>query len=67
MCKLGWWKEGSWDVRAYAAGHPRFPNDSTGRQLYDAGEFEAHRALGHEAAAALIRQSDLGHEARTIG
>ena len=29
ICKLGWWDGAPWDVRAYAAGHPAYPCDST--------------------------------------
>ena len=35
VCKLGWWASAPWDVRAYAAGHPAYPTDSTLEQLYD--------------------------------
>lgn len=51
VCKLGWWREAPWDVRAYAAGHPEYPGESTAEQLYDGTEFEAYRELG--AAAVL--------------
>jgi hypothetical protein len=51
VCKLGWWRNAPWDVRAYAAGHPEYPGESTAEQLYDGAEFEAYRALG--AAAVL--------------
>jgi hypothetical protein len=33
-------------VRAYAAGHPTYPADSTLDQLYDSAEFDAYRELG---------------------
>jgi hypothetical protein len=46
VCKLGWWTGAPWDVRAYAAGHPAYPTDSTLEQLYDAAEFDAYRELG---------------------
>jgi len=46
VCKLGWWKGAPWDVRAYAAGHPTYPTDSTLEQLYDSAEFDAYRELG---------------------
>jgi len=46
VCKLGWWDGAPWDVRAYAAGHPAYPCDSTLRQLYDGAEFEAYQELG---------------------
>ncbi len=51
VCKLGWWAGAPWDVRAYAAGHPSYPADSTLEQMYDAAEFEAYQELG--AAAVL--------------
>ena len=46
VCKLGWWTGAPWDVRAYAAGHPTYPADSTLDQLYDSAEFDAYRELG---------------------
>jgi hypothetical protein len=46
VCKLGWWTGAPWDVRAYAAGHPAYPADSTAEQLYDSAEFDAYRELG---------------------
>jgi hypothetical protein len=46
VCKLGWWTGAPWDVRAYAAGHPTYPADSTLEQLYDSAEFDAYRELG---------------------
>jgi hypothetical protein len=38
------------DVRAWADGHPIFPNDSTANQFYGDREFEAYRRLGYQAA-----------------
>jgi hypothetical protein len=52
ICKLGWWEGAPWDVRAYAAGHPSYPCDSTLQQLYDGAEFEAYHELGARAVAA---------------
>lgn len=52
ICKLGWWEAAPWDVRAYAAGHPGYPCDSTLQQLYDGAEFEAYHELGACAVAA---------------
>jgi hypothetical protein len=49
ICKLGWWNLAPWDVRAYAAGHPSFPSDTTLQQLYDGAEFEAYHELGYAA------------------
>ncbi|HWN62505.1 MAG TPA: hypothetical protein VNO25_17755, partial [Streptosporangiaceae bacterium] len=46
VCKLGWWAGAPWDVRAYAAGHPTYPTDSTLEQVYDSAEFDAYRELG---------------------
>ena len=46
VCKLGWWTGAPWDVRAYAAGHPTYPTESTLEQLYDSAEFDAYRELG---------------------
>jgi len=76
VCKLGWWTGAPWDVRAYAAGHPAYPTDSTVEQLYDSAEFDAYRELGacsvklalHEsmpvAAAALRRRVSSEHDER---
>jgi hypothetical protein len=52
LCKLGWWETAPWDVRAYAAGHPSYPCESTLQQLYDAAEFEAYHELGASAVTA---------------
>jgi hypothetical protein len=52
ICKLGWWETAPWDVRAYAAGHPTYPCDSTLQQLYDGAEFEAYHELGASAVTA---------------
>jgi hypothetical protein len=52
ICKLGWWEAAPWDVRAYAAGHPSYPCDSTLQQLYDGAEFEAYHELGARAVTA---------------
>lgn len=49
LCKLALPKVASWDVLAWAHGHPDFPNDSTMQQLYGDREFEAYRALGELA------------------
>jgi hypothetical protein len=52
ICKLGWWEAAPWDVRAYAAGHPSYPCESTLQQLYDGAEFEAYHELGASAVTA---------------
>ena len=52
VCKLGWWDGAPWDVRAYAAGHPSYPCDTTLQQLYDGAEFEAYHELGASAVIA---------------
>jgi hypothetical protein len=54
VCKLGWWEDAPWDVRAYAAGHPTYPCDSTMQQLYDGAEFDAYHELGVSSMAAAI-------------
>jgi hypothetical protein len=59
VCKLGWWHDSSWDVRAYAAAHPSYPCDGTAQQLYDADEFEAYRTLGYQAVEAAIKNGNL--------
>jgi hypothetical protein len=58
VCKLGWWDQVPWDVRAYAAGHPTYPCDPTLQQLYDGAEFEAYRELGAWAVIA-AKEGDL--------
>lgn len=57
VCKLGWWQNAPWDVRAYAAAHDDFPGKSTAEQLYDGAEFEAYRELG---AAAVLDAAQRG-------
>jgi hypothetical protein len=57
VCKLGWWRDAPWDVRAYAAGHPEYPGETTAEQLYNGAEFEAYRALGEAAVLEATRRS----------
>ena len=45
VCKPGWWQGAPWDIRAYAAGHPTYPDGSPGEQLYDGAEFDSYRKL----------------------
>jgi hypothetical protein len=59
VCKLGWWDQVPWDVRAYAERHPSYPCDSTLEQLYDGAEFEAYRELGASAVSAAIKGGGL--------
>jgi hypothetical protein len=59
VCKLGWWASAPWDVRAYAAGHPAYPTDSTLEQLYDSAEFDAYRELGAAAVKLALQDSRL--------
>ena len=59
VCKLGWWSEAPWDIRAYAASHPRYPCDTTLQQLYDGAEFEAYHELGACAVTAAAAQGRL--------
>ncbi len=61
LCKLALPEEASWDVLAWAQGHPSFPHDSTVQQLYGDREFEAYRALGDLAAATALRMYERGH------
>ena len=43
-----------WDVQAWAESHRSFPNDSTGDQFFDYGQFEAYRRLGeHQMSTAV--------------
>jgi hypothetical protein len=57
VCKLGWWTGAPWDVRAYAAGHPAYPTDSTAEQLYDSAEFDAYRELGACSVKQALQES----------
>lgn len=59
VCKLGWWMDAPWDVRAYAAGHPAYPTESTLNQLYDSAEFDAYRELGWAAIEEAIAAAEL--------
>jgi hypothetical protein len=59
VCKLGWWVTAPWDVRAYAAGHPDYPSDSTLQQLYDDAEFDAYRELGWASVGVTIQDGQL--------
>ena len=58
LCKLALPEVASWDVLAWAKGHPAFPHDSTAQQLYGDREFEAYRALGELAASTALRMYD---------
>ena len=59
ICKLGWWDQAPWDVRAYAAGHSAYPCDPTLEQLYDGAEFEAYHELGASAVIAAAKAGKL--------
>jgi hypothetical protein len=59
VCKLGWWNEAPWDVRAYAAGHSTYPCDPTMQQLYDGAEFDAYHELGACSVVAAAKQGRL--------
>ena len=65
VCKLGWWTGAPWDVRAYAAGHPTYPTDSTLEQLYDSAEFDAYRELGNAAVQLALQKSRLARSSPT--
>jgi hypothetical protein len=63
LCKLALPADApaSWDVAAWAAGHPSFPHDTTAQQLYGDREFEAYRRLGElggERALALLERPE---------
>jgi hypothetical protein len=58
VCKLGWWAQAPWDIRAYAAGHAGYPCDSTVEQMYDAAEFEAYHQLGAAAVRSAVADCD---------
>jgi hypothetical protein len=59
VCKLGWWRGAPWDIRAYASGHPGYPDRNPGKWLYDGAEFDAYRKLGL-AAITDVFQSRIG-------
>jgi len=59
VCKLGWWEDAPWDIRAYAAGHPSYPADPTIEQLYDSAEFDAYRELGSASVGLTIKNGEL--------
>ncbi|HEX6518916.1 MAG TPA: hypothetical protein VF070_02730 [Streptosporangiaceae bacterium] len=59
VCKLGWWENAPWDIRAYAAGHPSYPADPTIEQLYDSAEFDAYRELGSASVGLAIQNGKL--------
>jgi hypothetical protein len=59
VCKLGWWTDVPWDVRAYALGHSTYPTDSTLEQLYDSAEFDAYRELGAASVRLTMREAGL--------
>lgn len=59
VCKLGWWENAPWDIRAYAAGHPNYPADPTIEQLYDSAEFDAYRELGSASVGLAIATGEL--------
>ena len=61
------------DVRAYAAGDPKFPHDSTVNQWFTESQFESYRTLGAHIATLLcgkLRTSDpalpIGQLAHTV-
>ena len=58
LCKLALPEVASWDVLAWAKGHPKFPHDSTAQQLYGDREFEAYRSLGELAASTALKMYD---------
>jgi hypothetical protein len=66
VCKLGWWAGAPWDVRAYAAGHPAYPADSTLEQLYDSAEFDAYRELGACSAGLAMQESTPGRSGNAV-
>jgi hypothetical protein len=67
LCKLALPEQASWDVLAWANGHPKFPHDSTAQQLYGDREFEAYRALGELAASTALTMYDELQILRTDG
>lgn len=47
--------EASWDLFAFKARDARFPNHSTGQQVFTDEQFEAYRSLGYEAGCRAAR------------
>ena len=63
--KPGFLADAPADVRAFAAGDPKFPHDSTTNQWFTESQFESYRALGFHAASLLcgkVLSSDPGLE-----
>ena len=59
--KPGFLADAPADVRAYAAGDPKFPHDSTTDRWFTESQFESYRTLGAHVAALLcgpVRTSD---------
>ncbi|EIE99487.1 patatin-like phospholipase domain-containing protein [Saccharomonospora glauca] len=47
------WPDLPYALQSYAVHHPEFPNDSTGDQWFDHGEFAAYTELGRQLGAAV--------------
>ena len=55
------------DVRAYAAEHDAFPNETTVNQWFSESQFESYRALGAFQAAKLIGEKMLPQDQPLVG
>jgi len=62
ICKPGWWQGAPWDIVAYAAGHPGYPDRITGEQFFDDTEFDAYRDLGVAAILAAAQETGIFDE-----
>ena len=61
--KPGYLADAPADVRAFAAGDPKFPHDTTLNQWFTESQFESYRALGVHAMGLItgkIRTADAG-------
>jgi hypothetical protein len=47
-----------WDVQAWGERQPRFPDDSTGDQFFDFGQFEAYRRLGEFQVSNAVKSKE---------
>jgi hypothetical protein len=47
--------DASWDLKAFQGRDGRFPNHSTGQQMFTDEQFEAYRSLGHAAGLRAIK------------
>ncbi|GAA3861765.1 hypothetical protein GCM10022243_30030 [Saccharothrix violaceirubra] len=51
----------TWDLHAFKEREPRFPNHSTGRQMFTDEQFEAYRTLGYRAGLEACERLNIPH------